>query len=296
VDKVGNRRKSTVDLRLPPENPLACVVSPKSLWADGKAAARVLCAGSDPKGRPIAGSHPPWLRPKLGRVESARQVEAGLWEWRYQSGKDPGKEVLEAGLSQQIGTEKIELELFQGPAAGLDIDVGDRVVHRGGTSQIMARVLDAQGRLRPQALMSVFPSRGAVLVSEVTPGIHRIELRMPTSEPEGAVELQITARGPQYPQMPAPSEVSSQVRFMVAPPLLVNVRLKVDGNAISAWAEDPEGRVVPDRKLFLSVDGKEVALEKAAEGKFRAKLARAFRSASVSDAETGVTAVAKGSH
>ena len=82
TDRLGNRRRKKIDLRLPPTDRIACVANPLQLPADGASQARVLCVATDPFGEALSGARLV-ARAKLGSLTALREVAGPAYEWAY---------------------------------------------------------------------------------------------------------------------------------------------------------------------------------------------------------------------
>jgi hypothetical protein len=80
----------------------------------------------------------------------------------------------------------------------------------------------------------------------------------------------------------------------VAPPVPVNVRLRVEGRHVRCWAEDAQGQLLPDRPLLISLSGgtRTAETKEAGVTSFEVQGSGAV-TVSVADRETGVTALAE---
>jgi hypothetical protein len=207
VDRIGNRRTSSIDLALPPTDQLSCVVNPTRLPADGASKARVLCATSDPFGKVVAAAKVA-ISAARGSLSAPKLLEGGISEWVYtaprQLSADP--DVLSASWKQGRVTsrEELKMDLAQGPAAKLALAPAERLVHYGGRLGLEVRVSDAFDRprsgakleLRAHAVDAGSPMGAFEAVAEVTPGKLSASWQAPEAGHEPRVELMATAFGP----------------------------------------------------------------------------------------------------
>lgn len=380
VDRAGNRRNTRIDLMLPPTDQLACVMNPRRLPADGVSRARVVCAATDPYGHP-QGRAKLEVRASAGDASPPRRVGAGLYEWIFTAPSIPSEGVTKLASSfrdgRNLSREVLDVALVQGPAAKLEIERQDEVVHRGGRTTLAARVTDALGRPRSDAVVDVDVPDGKVKVRPgAAPGEYEITWRPPeeggddeaalavrafgpagdapahlrvwakdgflfasvtdlagwpvpgqvlrigerrwTTGPDGVAHLgplrlgAWTVRHAEWPSLsstvyvldtatsrifPEGSAIGTsihRVRYVLAPPVPVNVQLRVQGREVRYWAEDPEGALLADRPLTVRVDGAKVASRRMEEGRVVLTLEEEGPAQiTVADAATGITAVAQ---
>lgn len=234
TDAAGNERHKPIDLMLPPTDGLACVLNPQRLPADGVARARMLCATSDPLGRPVLDARVT-AQARYGTLEGPRQAEGGLLEWIYTAprGLRPEPERIEAKWPQAGPTsrEELTLQLVQGPVAQASLELGDAVVHAGGAVPVTAEAKDALGRPRSGAVVKLEASLGELSAPrEVTAGhFTSIWSLPPTSQGN---EARVTARvfGPQGTE---PARLS----------------VWVEGGVVYAGVSDLAGLPVPAQPL-----------------------------------------------
>jgi hypothetical protein len=195
VDRVGNRRSSSLDLLLPPTDQLSCVSTPAQLPADGASQARVLCAISDRYGSAARGSKVS-LSASAGTLSSARDLSNGVAEWAWTAPTERGSGAVTFEASwRNLGFESREalsIALVQGPVAKVRIDDLDAVVHLGSTWRPEITATDSMGR----------PVKGAVIVAELPGGTVAGDPASATPlrwQPDGSprtVDLTVRAWGP----------------------------------------------------------------------------------------------------
>ena len=199
VDRAGNRRKVKVDLMLPPTDQLACVMNPTRLPADGEARARVLCAASDPSGKPVPTAKL-LLSTDRGTLTAPRPTEQGLVEWLYTAPKGTtGRSSLVASWKQGSPTsrEELSLALVQGPVAKLELTTRERLVHRGGAAELELRLLDAEGKPRPDVRPELHAASGTFSdLRERAPGVWSADYFAPVESVEAEVAIEASALGP----------------------------------------------------------------------------------------------------
>ncbi|MCC6334224.1 MAG: hypothetical protein IT380_09585 [Myxococcales bacterium] len=199
-DRVGNRRKSTIDLRLPPTDQLACVATPTRLPADGASRARVLCATSDRFGAAARGARVQ-LTSSLGTLSPPKEVGPGLFEWTWvaPSKRGEGKARLDAKWRQGASDsgERLEIELGQGPVAALIPPPGEVALFAGGiwTGDLEAR--DALDRPVRGVQASASASVGTLRASpSEADGKLRLTWRLPADARRGQSSAEVRAFGP----------------------------------------------------------------------------------------------------
>jgi hypothetical protein len=179
VDPAGNVERRPFNLGLPPTDGLACVFNPPRLPADGASRARMLCAASDPLGRPVPDARVN-AKARYGTLKGPERAEGGLLEWIYTAPRE-----LPSTPEQLLATwpqggansrEELSLQLVQGPVAKVSAALTDPQVFFGGSVGVTVAVEDAFGRPRPGAKASV--STGAPL-SEERPGFFRSTWALP---------------------------------------------------------------------------------------------------------------------
>lgn len=378
VDRVGNRRVSRVDLQLPPTDQLACVLNPQRLPSNGTSAARLVCAASDPYGKPAPQARIT-VRSSRGKLSGPSEVEAGLWQWTFISPKEgSGPARLEASW-QKAGAsskESLEVELVQGPAARLDVELDEPVAHLGGAMRIGVSVLDLFGAPRPGAQVLAEAPLGELSTAPLSPEARtEISWKLPPVGPLGPARLAFRAVGPPgsaparliafdqggslvvgvldlaglpvpgerliidgaervtgangtvavgplapgtyevahaiwqdlrqtvhvldatgtiFPEDPPPGTPPVHRDVQVAPPVPVNVQLRVQQDVVTWWIESPDGALLPDREVAIRVSpGTRSELPAEAQRrKFRVESAERS-TVSVTDVLTGVTAIAE---
>jgi len=198
-DRHGNRRVERIDLRLPLVDPLACVVHPSRLPADGTSHARVLCALSDTRGRPQARGKVR-LTAKRGRLDGPTEAAGGLLEWRYTApGKSFGTDTLQ-GISRGRGVdgrETLEVVELPRPAAKLSVESSEDVLHQGASTMLTVRATDAQGRPTPDARLEVKARPGGVSTQGFDAGgVASVEWSAPVEAEGDEAAVTLEAWGP----------------------------------------------------------------------------------------------------
>ncbi len=199
VDRVGNVRRMPIDLMLPPTDGLACVLQPQRLPADGASRARLLCATSDPLGRPVEDARVT-AQARHGTLTGPTRTAGGLLEWRYTAPRAlAADERIDAAWPQR-GTgsrEELALQLVQGPVAEAGLSVADVLVHHGARTDVEVTARDAFGRPRPGAVVEPRAPVGTFSpLAESPPGTFRGTWAPPASGEAAEVTLRARAWGP----------------------------------------------------------------------------------------------------
>lgn len=200
VDRVGNRRKSTIDLRLPPTDQLACVATPTRLPADGAARARVLCATSDRYGAAAKGARVQ-LTSSVGTLGAAKEVGPGLFEWTWLAPRHRGEGVARIDARWRQGGndsgEHLEIALGQGPVAAVRPVPREAVAYAGGRWSVALEARDGLGRPVEGVRAAVTtPTGEARVAASDASGRLRLEWSLPASATVGDASLEVRAFGP----------------------------------------------------------------------------------------------------
>lgn len=199
VDRAGNRRTNKLDLQLPPTDQLACVMNPRVLPADGASRARILCAVSDPYGKPISNAKVQ-LSAKRGTVTGPKAV-SDLLEWIYVAPSPPSLQTVVLSAQWKaagpLSTEKLAMTLQQGPASHVELSAAEPLVHRGGALGLGVSAKDSFGRPREKAVALVVSSVGSVgPPAEVAAGEHVAVLEVPEGVETQSADLTARVFGP----------------------------------------------------------------------------------------------------
>lgn len=162
VDRIGNRRVEKVDLALPPTDPLACVMTPRTIPLE-TGTARVLCATTDPYGVPVDAASVT-LTAQRGQLTGPERAGRGLLEWRYRAqGTEVAPDHLEARWRRggPLAKESLTVNLEQGPAQRLRVTTPEPLVFRGGSVPLEIDARDALGLPRPGVLLEAHASEGS---------------------------------------------------------------------------------------------------------------------------------------
>jgi hypothetical protein len=379
VDRAGNRKTTQVDLQLPPTDQLSCVQNPTRLPANGIAKARVICATSDPYGKPFRAADVK-IQARHGALEGPRPLEGGLLEWIYTAPSRLGEAELISATWKQAGPmskDELTIDLVQGPAAKVALTAPEKVVYYGGTLALGAAVTDVLGRPRPgaQLELSASPAAGSVgAPHEVAPGQFSASWELPPDGEPGPAHVTAKAMGPLgsepaqlfawlshgslrvgvtdlvglpvpgqrlsadnvsietgadgtatvgpakpgkvelrldawpslrrtlyvfddrtlWPAGPSLDAPTTQLDETIGPPIPINIRAQVHGHAVTYWAEDARGALLPGRALTVEVTGGSAGTPAEHQGRYTVMVDAgrgAPASLSVADRATGVTAV-----
>lgn len=240
VDKVGNVRRMPIDLMLPPTDGLACVLQPQRLPADGMSRARLVCATSDPLGRPVEDAHVT-AQARHGTLTGPVRAAGGLLEWRYTAPRTLAEDERITAAWPQRGAgsrEELALQLVQGPVAEVGLSVAESLVHHGSRTEVRVTARDAFGRPRPGAVVEPRAPVGSFSTPvESPPGTFTSTWTPPPSGDAEEVTVGARAWGP----------VGSE-------PARISVWR--EGGALYAGVSDLAGLPVPSQPL--SVDGQPV--------------------------------------
>lgn len=376
VDRIGNRRVEKVDLALPPTDPLACVMTPRTIPL-GTGAARVLCATTDPYGKPLDAAAVT-LRARRGRLSGPTRAGRGLLEWRYQApseGTEPDTLQARWRRGGPLAKESLEVGFEQGPVASLGVTTTSPLVFRGGSEGIEVEARDGRGRLREDAILEATASEGAFTDwRKLGPGRWGSRYAPAPAGEAGAARLEVSAFGPTGTEpaalrawrsdgqvkvavvdlagLPVPNQplevdgreqvtdarglaafpareglhlishrrwpglrtrlwvlgeapglfpaaapllpARASATVSVAPPVPVNVRIQVAGRTVRYWAEDADGRVLPERPLAVTLSSGSSAQAAEVGGVRTLEVPGTARvTVSVADPTSGVTAVAE---
>ncbi|HEX4621917.1 MAG TPA: hypothetical protein VH208_10160, partial [Myxococcaceae bacterium] len=263
VDRAGNKRTMEVDLLLPPTDQLSCVHNPTRLPANGVAKARILCATSDPYGKPFAGADVRMVA-RRGGLEGPRRLEGGMLEWIYTAPAKLGDADVVTATWKQAGSnskDELAVELVQGPAAILSLSSAEPVAHFGGSLAVIAKVKDALDRPRAGAHLALSSPAGGGFSSpsESTPGQLSATWEPPPDGTPGPARLEAEAFGPPGKE---PAQLAAWIR----------------GGTLFAGVADLAGLPVAGQRLLAdgrpaeTGDDGSVALGPASPGKVQLKL------------------------
>jgi hypothetical protein len=263
VDRAGNKRTMEVDLLLPPTDQLSCVHNPTRLPANGVAKARILCATSDPYGKPFAGADVK-MTARRGGLDGPRRLEGGILEWIYTAPAKLGDADVVTATWKQAGSnsrDELAVELVQGPAVMLSLSAAEPVAHFGGSVALAAKVKDGLDRPRAGAHLALFASAGGAFSTPVesAPGQLSTTWDPPADGAPGPVRVEAQAFGPNGGE---PAQLAGWIRE----------------GTVFAGVADLAGLPVAGQRLFAdgrpadTGDEGSIALGPARAGKIQLKL------------------------
>ena len=200
VDAAGNQRHTKIDLNLPPTDGLACVLNPQRLPVDGTSRARLLCATSDPQGRPVNEARVQ-AHARYGTLSGPTRAEGGLLEWLYTAPTTApgGSDQLVATWPERgAGSREVrEVQFVQGPVARVDMEAAGSVVYLGSSLGVTVRAWDALGQPRPGAQVAFSAPVGTWSPPrEEGPGVFTSTWTLPSEGPVEAAAVEVRAWGP----------------------------------------------------------------------------------------------------
>ncbi|WP_224242864.1 hypothetical protein [Hyalangium gracile] len=182
VDQAGNVERKPINLGLPPTDGLACVLNPTRLPAGGGSRARLLCAASDPLGRPKPDARVT-AKARYGALTGPVRAEGGLLEWIYTAPQvlpsEPDPILATWPQGGASSREELSLQLVQGPVAKVSVALDEPQIHSGATVGVTVTAEDAFGKPRPGAQVSV---TGDSPPREERPGVFRTTWTLPADK------------------------------------------------------------------------------------------------------------------
>ena len=201
-DRVGNRRKTSIDLRLPPTDQLACVATPTRLPADGVSRARILCATSDRYGAAAKGARVQ-LTASLGTLSPPREVGPGVFEWGWVAPRQRSAPAAKIDARWRQGGsdsgEQLEIALGQGPVASAVVkaDTVEEVAYAGGRWVVPLVARDGLDRPVSAVQATATAPAGQVAVAPSTDdGTLLLGWQVPSDARAGGAQLEVRAWGP----------------------------------------------------------------------------------------------------
>ncbi len=148
LDQIGNRRRTELDLRLPPVDRLACAAWPRALPADGRSAAAIWCVASS-----AAGEAAPDARLSLsapaGELSAPAPFRGALQRAVLRAPRGGGGRELRVAASYPDGgpasVDEIRVRLATGPPAEIAAKVDGEPVPLGATVAAEVAVRDGNG-------------------------------------------------------------------------------------------------------------------------------------------------------
>lgn len=235
VDRLGTRRVTPIDLRLPPTNRIAAAAFPAELVAGEDAEASIAVVVVDKAGGP--GRDTPTLKARRGKVGELRAQKGGRFVARYTPPTTPGPDVVEARLADRSAAE-VTLIVRAGPPLTLDAAVVPSLLPAPSTAQAQLKLVarDAHGIEVPDLVVAALADRGG---SAVVAGPQGRELRYlpPATASPWTDRVRVRARA---------SAGTLAASVAVAP--------RADGTP-ALLAVDAAGRPVPGAPVRLATGG-----------------------------------------
>lgn len=257
VDRIGNRRVEQVDLALPPTDPLACVMTPRTIPL-GTGTARVLCATTDPYGAPLDAAAVT-LTAQRGHLTGPERVGHGLLEWRYRApAADVTPDHLEARWRRggPLAKESLEVRLEQGPVVRLTATPKAPLAFRGGSVPVEVEARDGLGLPRDGVQLET-PEREGRFTAWTVLGDGRWRGRFVPAAGGEAQEVELPLRG----FGPLGTDPAA-------------LRAWLDGGQVRVAVVDLAGLPVPNQPLLVdgnavTTDARGLATFPATEGEHR---------------------------
>ncbi|MBN9685994.1 MULTISPECIES: hypothetical protein [unclassified Corallococcus] len=242
--------------------------------------ARVVVTARDAAGQPRPDAKVD-VTSSEGTVGPAVESPPGTFTvpWTAPRNADPVNTSVSARAYGPLGTEPARLGVWRVP------------------SGLVAGVVDLAGwpvprqPLRVNGKEQVTGEDGTLFVSGWAPGKVRVSHAV-----WPGLDVTVHVLGPQGPVFPesaplVPAPVVQRVEL--APPLPVNVRVRVEGALVTCWVEDPRGQVLKDRPVHVALSEGEKGDVSVQDGltRFTVHGAKGPVSVSVADVRTGVTAM-----
>ncbi|HEY6101196.1 MAG TPA: hypothetical protein VIW03_17295, partial [Anaeromyxobacter sp.] len=150
VDELGNRRRTEIDLRVPPVNRLACEAWPRAVPADGRSVAAVWCVASSAAGEaePDASLV---LAARAGQISRPAPFRKALQRALFRAPRGGGGREAVVAASYPGGgpasATEVLVALATGAPAEVAAEVPDEPVALGATVPAETAVRDANGDL-----------------------------------------------------------------------------------------------------------------------------------------------------
>ncbi|WP_179956360.1 hypothetical protein [Melittangium boletus] len=277
----GASSREELPLRLVPGPVARASLEPIEPVIHGGSSVRVRVSAFDAQGQPRAGAQV-LTRVSVGEVgafqEEAPGVLAGIWNVPLES--QSGEAALEVIAYGPTGTEPARLRVWaeEGVLVAAVTDLADLPVP--GQPLRVAGTTFVTGADGTVVLGPARPGRVDVVHGE-WPGLRR------------TVDV-VAEGGPVVPQEEPSPRARLVRRSQLAPPVPVNVRLRVDGARVTYWMEDARGQLLEGRSAHVSLSAGERDGVEVKDGRTSFLVRSAERvSVSVADVATGVTALAE---
>jgi hypothetical protein len=232
MDRLGNKRKKQVDLRLPPTDQLSCVANPPTLPADGVSKARVICLATDPYGAVASGARITG-KARAGRLEGPRaRGDAFEWEYTAPAAGDSDELSFDYPAGGPQSKERVKLTFRPQALAQAKLEITPQPVFVGGSAQVSLRTFDRAGR-PVGAQPSLSARRGVVAQFQPSaPGVLTAQFQPPSDEGDW-------------------TDVVSGTVLGLSGVVPARLRLSLSGQRLLASAQDVSGAPVPNLTLLL---------------------------------------------
>jgi hypothetical protein len=148
VDALGNRKTTSIDLRLPEVDRLACAAWPLAIPADGRSEARVWCVASTPAGAPADGARLA-ISAASGEVGPLAPARGALQRATYRAPSGGGGREVALRASYPDGgpasNDEVRIALATAAPAEIDASVAREPVPFGAAAAAQATVRDGRG-------------------------------------------------------------------------------------------------------------------------------------------------------
>ncbi|MBI1946246.1 MAG: hypothetical protein HYS27_11145 [Deltaproteobacteria bacterium] len=170
VDRLGTRRVTPIDLRLPPTNRIAVAAFPAELVAGEDAEAVIAVVVVDKTGAP--GRDTPVVKARRGKVSELRAQQHGRFVARYTPPATPGPDVVEARLADRSLAEAL-LTVRAGPPAVVTATAAPALLPAPSSAHadVTVEVRDARGLVVPDAVVTARAARGGTVVQRGALGL-----------------------------------------------------------------------------------------------------------------------------
>lgn len=165
-DRIGNVKRTRVDLRLPPTRRLALAAHPRELVADGSSRALVVLTALTAQGD-VLDDVVPRAEAQRGELGPLVEVSPGVFEAWYRAplGVEQGEDSISAELPRdKTSRATLPIRLVPGPPVRLEVSVADRVVTAPSPkpTPLSLTLHDAFGNIVTEAEVRARSRHGAV--------------------------------------------------------------------------------------------------------------------------------------
>lgn len=182
VDRLGTRRVTPIDLRLPPTKRVAVAAFPAEIVAGEHAEASIAVVVVDKTGAP--GRETPTVKARRGKVSELRALTGGRFVARYTPPATPGVDVVEARLADRSLAEATMVVRAGAPVELRAIAATTLLVAPSAdVAEIAVEVKDARGALVADAVVSARALHGSTAVQQSDEGLRVRYLPPSTASP-----------------------------------------------------------------------------------------------------------------